>query len=88
VFAFFEAGRETDVAFGVGTVASWGDEEVLGCWRSTIPPFGFAISAVGVEQLTVVTRIRSVDKVALQAKRRLSRPRRSTSTPFSILVQS
>jgi hypothetical protein len=29
-----------------------------------------------------------VDKVALQANRRLSRQRRSTSTPFSILVQS
>ena len=88
MFAFFEAGRETDVALGVETVASLGNEEVLGCWRSTIPPLGFAISAVGVEQLTVVTRIKSVDKVALQANRRLSRQRRSTSTPFSILVQS
>jgi hypothetical protein len=70
VFAFFEASRETDllVAFGAYPVATLGDAEVLGCSRSTIPARGGGLSAVGVEQLTVVTRIISVDTVALQAK--------------------
>jgi hypothetical protein len=47
---------------------------------------------VGVEQLTVVTKIKRVETVALQAKRRRSlqptRSRRSTSMLFSSLAGS
>jgi hypothetical protein len=68
VFAFFEAARETDVAFGVSGVATLGNAEVLGCTRSTIPARGSGMRAVGVEQLRVVMRIISVSTVALRGE--------------------